>query len=208
MKKYAIVLGLSLIVLPACRKKTWSWRSDNEPEIQEPSSQDGYKKGDKRSLFVDDVDAFVLEEDADPFAAPSPVTMRLTADDDQADAYNYASVSRDGFKTIYFDFDSSDVREDQQEALGFDARHIKSLANKGSTIMIEGHACDYAGSKQYNMQLSQKRAAQIKQMLMSRYDIDARTIKTVGRGCEMCIVPTGSKEQQAPNRRVEFYILK
>src|SRR5919109_4957372 len=51
-------------------------------------------------------------------------------------------------KDIYFDYDKSDIRPDQQSAVQGDAAFLKQHANIGFTV--EGH-CDERGSTEYNL---------------------------------------------------------
>ncbi|MCL5436502.1 MAG: OmpA family protein [Candidatus Dependentiae bacterium] len=133
-----------------------------------------------------------------------------------AEAKRSAEQRKHGLKTIYFDFDRYTIRKDQEAALNHNLAIIKKLVAKkeakhGQNIAIklvsEGHACRYAGSDVYNMVLSEKRARAVTNWLV-KHGIKRTYIKVVGRGYELCIVPEGSKEEQAPNRRVELYVLK
>ena len=208
MKKSLFVAILLLAVVPSCffkRKKTCTPTRDSYEDAN-GNVPSGYKKGDKKSLFVDDVDAFVLEDESDPFAAmPNDSTLRLIeADADQA--WMSRAENSQNLKTVYFDFDQYLLRADQQEAFNFNLKQIKKLVDSGTMIVVEGHACKSAGSSVYNMMLSQKRA-QIGADFLISHGIPANKVKVVGRGNEMCIVSDGSREQQAPNRRIELYAL-
>lgn len=205
MKKIVIPLALCLVVLPGCRKKTWfSWKSKDDKSA-EVYGQDG-TKGSKKSLFVDDVDAFVLEDEADPFAHQvSSVNMKLVADRDEA--YDEHAASKQGFKTIYFDYDKYDIRSDQHESISYNVQKIAEEVRQGHTVVIEGHACEYARDEKYNMMISDHRAQAVKNLLVKKYRLADHLLKPVGRGCSVPRVEGGTREQQAPNRRVEFYVL-
>ena len=107
---------------------------------------------------------------------------------------------------MYFEFNKYRVQElqpDQKPVLAHNVQVLKKLSDKGYRISIEGHACDSAGSTEYNMMLSEDRARAVKQALEQK---GVRgEILYVGYGCEHLIVPTGDRRQQAPNRRVEIY---
>lgn len=188
------MLALVLLIpfLPACWRRKPSHVHNEEVVV--------YQTEAKKPLFVEDVEAFELSEDADPFAGVDQ-TSGMTYND-----VSMADQVRSEFKTIYFDFDRSAIRPDQRAALELNLARIKKATNQGSKVMIEGHACNSAGSTQYNLMLSEKRAQVVADYLIKQ-GVSASMIQTVGRGDTMCMVKGGTQEQQAPNRRVEFYIL-
>jgi NitT/TauT family transport system substrate-binding protein len=118
-------------------------------------------------------------------------------------------------KNIRFLFEpnSSDLDVSQQSNLtSMDA--IKNLlkVSPGSTLLLRGHVDNAkvdefrrAGGEAYlrqqalkAMELSRKRAAEIKRLLVEKYGIDAARVDVVGRGWEE---PMGADSDQ--NRRVE-----
>lgn len=76
--------------------------------------------------------------------------------------------------------------------------------NPDSNITIEGHT-DSQGQRQYNMDLSQKRAESVKAQLVSR-GVAADRIKTVGVGPDRPIADNKSADGRANNRRVEIIV--
>ena len=78
--------------------------------------------------------------------------------------------------------------------------------NPRSTFSIEGHT-DSFGLPAYNLKLSQARAEAVKAWLVTNMKLNPANIKTKGFGSSQLIKPaTGTREQQAPNRRVEIVI--
>ncbi|MBC6999489.1 OmpA family protein [Cytophaga sp. FL35] len=75
--------------------------------------------------------------------------------------------------------------------------------NKSLNLKIVGHT-DSDGDDQKNMQLSQKRAASVKNALVSIYNISSDRLTTEGKGETEPIGNNGSVEGKAQNRRVEF----
>jgi outer membrane protein OmpA-like peptidoglycan-associated protein len=68
-------------------------------------------------------------------------------------------------------------------------------------VVIEGHT-DATGSDDYNLSLSQRRAASVKQYLISVHGIDAARLEAVGLGKTR---PLYAADPFAPeNRRVQF----
>lgn len=76
--------------------------------------------------------------------------------------------------------------------------------NPDSNITIEGHT-DSQGQRQYNMDLSHKRAESVKGQLVSR-GVAGDRIKTVGVGPDRPIADNKSAEGRANNRRVEIIV--
>ena len=72
-------------------------------------------------------------------------------------------------------------------------------ANPMLLVEIRGF-CDYTGTDEYNLQLSNVRAERVKKELVEVHGIDAKRIGTNGKG--RIIEP---KAKYRPNRRVEFH---
>jgi len=66
---------------------------------------------------------------------------------------------------------------------------------------LEGHT-DSRGSDAYNIDLSTRRAAAVKQKLAADYGIDAERISSVGYGESRPIASNQTDEGRARNRRV------
>ncbi|MFZ5471344.1 MAG: OmpA family protein [Myxococcota bacterium] len=69
-------------------------------------------------------------------------------------------------------------------------------------LTIEGHA-DERGTEEYNLQLSNRRAASVKRYLTD-LGVSASALETVGYGEERPAVGASTEEAWAANRRVEF----
>jgi OOP family OmpA-OmpF porin len=77
-------------------------------------------------------------------------------------------------------------------------------------IMIEGHT-DNVGAQKYNMNLSQKRAEAVKNVLVKKYRIDPSRLTAKGFGPTKPIADNKTKAGRQENRRVEAsaeYIVK
>jgi peptidoglycan-associated lipoprotein len=106
-------------------------------------------------------------------------------------------------KTVYFDYDRSEIKGDQKADLEKSAEFLKSDKAKGRTILIEGH-CDERGTLEYNMALGQRRADSVKAFLVSR-GVDGSKLATLSRGKEAPAVQGTGEEVWKKNRRCEFY---
>src|SRR6202049_95479 len=65
-------------------------------------------------------------------------------------------------KDVYFDYDKSDIRGDQQSSIQSDAQFLGQHSNVNFTV--EGH-CDERGSTEYNLALGDQRAVSVKTAL-------------------------------------------
>ena len=81
---------------------------------------------------------------------------------------------------VYFDFDKSNIRDDQVSRIEANAAFLKS--NRGTSITIEGN-CDERGTNEYNMALGERRAQRAKKYL-SNLGIAENRMNTVSYGEE------------------------
>jgi peptidoglycan-associated lipoprotein len=107
-------------------------------------------------------------------------------------------------KDVYFDYDKSDLRPDQQAAIQADAQFLSQHSNINFTI--EGH-CDSRGSTEYNLALGDQRASSVKNALVAAGVATGR-IKTISYGKEkpFCMEENEACWQQ--NRRGHFVYQK
>jgi peptidoglycan-associated lipoprotein len=176
LSRVAVLLVAVPLALSACKKKP----AAVEPEPQIPTSTATPPSTNNTA-----------DEDAAPRAAAEAVRKAIEA-------------ARSALlETIFYDYDSDDLRSDARATL--DAKLRVLNANPSLRIRIEGH-CDERGTDQYNLALGRRRAAQAKQYLLDR-GIDASRIETVSYGRERPVVQGGTEEAFAQNRRGEFQII-
>jgi peptidoglycan-associated lipoprotein len=65
-------------------------------------------------------------------------------------------------RSIYYDYDKYDVKDEYKPLLQAHARYLSQ--NRNAKMLIQGN-CDERGSREYNIALGQKRADGIKKML-------------------------------------------
>jgi outer membrane protein OmpA-like peptidoglycan-associated protein len=103
-----------------------------------------------------------------------------------------------------YEYDSADLRPEAIEQLQKLGELIRR--NPRATFSIEGHT-DSTGSPEYNLTLSERRAAAVRDWLVANLQIAPERIQTRGFGSSRLIVPADrSIDEQAPNRRVEIVI--
>jgi len=100
-------------------------------------------------------------------------------------------------KDVYFDYDKSDIRADQQSSLQADAQFLGQHTSINFTI--EGH-CDERGSTDYNLALGDKRANAVKDALTAA-GVSAGRIKTISYGKEKPFCTESNEACWQQNRR-------
>jgi peptidoglycan-associated lipoprotein len=107
-------------------------------------------------------------------------------------------------KDVYFDYDKSDIRADQQASIQADAQFLNQ--HSGVNFTVEGH-CDERGSTEYNLALGDQRASSAKNALTSA-GISAGRIKTISYGKEKPFCTESNEACWQQNRRGHFVYQK
>ena len=122
-----------------------------------------------------------------PPPPPPPPTPSVTDED----------LFSQNIKDVYFDYDKSDLRGDQQSSIQADAQFLGQHSN--INITIEGH-CDERGSTDYNLALGDQRASAVKNALTT-LGINASRIKTISYGKEKPFCTESNEACWQQNRR-------
>ena len=80
---------------------------------------------------------------------------------------------------VAFPFNQSDVQASQMPSLEHVANYLKN--NPDASITVNGYASP-EGTEEYNLQLSQRRADAVKNILVDKYGIAASRINAIGHG--------------------------
>jgi len=102
----------------------------------------------------------------------------------------------------FFDLDSSQIREDSKAALQKDAEWMKRWTS--TKVSVEGH-CDSRGTAEYNLALGERRAAAVRDYLVS-LGIPTERVQTVSKGKEQPFCADESEGCWTQNRRGHFII--
>ena len=105
---------------------------------------------------------------------------------------------------MYFDYDKSDIRSDQQSSVQSNAQFLGQHPN--INITIEGH-CDERGSTDYNLALGDQRASAVKNVLVT-LGVNAGRIKTISYGKEKPFCTESNEACWQQNRRGHFVFQK
>ncbi len=107
-------------------------------------------------------------------------------------------------RTIYFDFESSEVATSSRELIYFLTN--KLVTNLQYSIELIGHTSN-EGTDEFNQNLSNERAKAVSKYFIE-FGITQNRISTTGVGENQPLVTEGTDEEIAKNRRVEIYFVK
>jgi peptidoglycan-associated lipoprotein len=108
-------------------------------------------------------------------------------------------------KTIYFDFNKAELRDDGMNELADVAQALK--ADPNALLELQGFA-DARGSARYNYQLTRERVDVVVRYLVQRHGIDLRRLHAVGMGkVAMAAGEKPNRETFAKSRRVELRVV-
>ncbi|HMA11222.1 MAG TPA: peptidoglycan-associated lipoprotein Pal [Steroidobacteraceae bacterium] len=103
-------------------------------------------------------------------------------------------------RVIYFDFDSSDIRNEYVDVI---AAHGRFLAGNATVrVRLEGHT-DERGSREYNIGLGERRAQTVRRALALQ-GVQESQITTVSYGEERPAAAGSDENAYSKNRRVEI----
>jgi peptidoglycan-associated lipoprotein len=147
-----------------------------------------------------------VTEEAKLDEAPVEVEETWTAAPQKEEVPEVMSIdelNRQGvLKTVYFDFDKYDLREDTITVLKGNAQWLRE--NPTFKITLEGH-CDERGTIEYNLELGAKRANAVQDYL-ANLGLESEQFKMISYGEERPADPGHNEEAWTKNRRVEFVI--
>ena len=103
-------------------------------------------------------------------------------------------------RSVYFDYDSYDVKPEFRPLVEAHARYL--LSNKNRRLLIQGNT-DERGGSEYNLALGQRRADSVRK-LMSSMGVPESSIESVSLGKEKPKATGSSEEAWAENRRADL----
>jgi outer membrane protein OmpA-like peptidoglycan-associated protein len=231
MKKISLLVLALVVVLPGCGKKKESSqpvkrntvakyadipRDEDIEDITElDEDMDSDSDSEDMDLDFDDLDIDDLLKDLEEGEDQDISIEDEYSSEDNLEAFNWIDAQTDDeFRKLYFSFNHYGISADQKDAVAYDVEQIKQLLSEADsaqpTVVVEGHACQ-EGTPAYNLALSEKRAKNVADLFVAA-GIDKKLVKVVGRGQECPVVINGktingSREDRAPNRRVEVRVI-
>ncbi len=139
---------------------------------------------------------------ATPPPAPPPPEAPAPQVDEYARLKSMASDEIDRLNllgVVYFDLDSSDLREGDKAVLAKNAEVLKKF--DFLRVTVEGHA-DERGTVEYNLALGERRARSVHEYLIS-LGVPGDRLKPVSYGKEIPACTESTEDCWARNRRVK-----
>ena len=143
----------------------------------------------------------ILEQRLPMSLVTESVTDTSVSDRGDSSALNVSS-------DVLFDFDSDKVKDSDSKLINGIANELKKSA-AGQKVTVEGHTDD-EGDEKYNVDLSNRRAESVKNVLEPKVKGSGISFETKGLGESQPILPNRTasgdaiKKNQAKNRRVSF----
>lgn len=156
----------------------------------------------KSKLFVFVFASFLVQSACtkDEEAMQNPVKANENA---SADAGGISADAMSSFTPIYFDFDSSVVKDTYHDQL---VKVSEAMKPEHASVKVGGH-CDERGTREYNLALGSRRASEVKNTLVQMGVSEAK-ISTVSYGKEKPAVEGHDEAAWSKNRRAEFEVNK
>ena len=199
-------ISVSPDTIQAGQSATLSWQTSNATDVSIDGIGAVQPSGSQQ---VNPTDSTTYHLTAKGSGGTQDATTRLTVAPPAATTAPPPSATEEDLfgqtvKDVYFDYDKSDLRADQQTAIQSDAQFLNQHSNINFTV--EGH-CDSRGSTEYNLALGDQRASSVKSALLSA-GVSANRVKIISYGKEkpFCMEENESCWQQ--NRRGHFVYQK
>lgn len=103
-------------------------------------------------------------------------------------------------RTIYFDFDSSNIRSEFVSVLRAHAEFLS--VNPSMRLTLEGH-CDERGTREYNLALGERRAQMVRRFMLAE-GVNPAQLDDISYGEERPVDPGQGETAWSRNRRVEL----
>lgn len=140
-------------------------------------------------------------------AAPAPAPMTSAVETSTVDAGARMMVdelsdpnSPLAKRTVYFDFDKSDIKPEARQIIEHHAKYL--AAHPNTNIVLQGHA-DERGTREYNLGLGERRARAVQQV-MTLMGVSASQLELVSYGEERPAAMGHDESAWSLNRRVEL----
>ena len=103
-------------------------------------------------------------------------------------------------RSIFYDYDKYDVKDEYKPLLQAHARYLAQ--NRGAKMLIQGN-CDERGSREYNIALGQKRADGVKKLLQLM-GVQESQVESVSLGEEKPRCTEQTEDCYSKNRRSDM----
>lgn len=212
--------AVALMAVTGCATKNWV-NTQTAPIVDKTNNLEDRTAENNRNIH--DVDARatagILQAQNSANAATtnaqnaqqSANTAQTSATDavNRADSLGQVVKGLDNYRqladiTVNFGFDKSNLTRDSKDTLDGFAPQLGSA--RGFILEITG-GTDSVGSREYNYDLSNRRADAVVQYLASKYNVPAHKFYLIGIGKDREVAPNNTAEGRRQNRRVEIRLL-
>jgi OmpA-OmpF porin, OOP family len=135
------------------------------------------------------------------FVESAAMDANMVTVDASAMARGIASEGHVALYGILFDTDKTDIKPESAATITEIAKFLKQDA--GVKLYVVGHT-DNVGTYDYNLGLSQRRAASVVAELTTKHGIAVARLKPAGSGPLSPLAPNDTEDGRAKNRRVEL----
>lgn len=158
-------------------------------EWEDVSRLDSRELDGQEEPFIPPVDVLQIEEDG---------FLELT---ERAPAGPKLQIPE--LTTVYFDFDTSIIRTDQEWTLRNNAEYL--LVHPEVRVEVQGH-CDERGTESYNLALGDRRAQSVRAYLTAA-GVEPERVYTISYGEAVPAAEGQTEAAYSQNRRAEFWII-
>jgi len=182
----ALVMGVALIGMPGCSKKSVQSGGDSQSAqgMAKGGSSDGSRSGvgSFPDTGVQSGGGELRGLDKNPSEERVGSGTMLAKVDPSSSAGRQMDEFRAeaGLRDVFFAYDSWTISEEERQALNRNAEWMKS--NSSALVKVEGH-CDERGTSAYNLVLGEKRAKAARNYLVE-LGVSANRLSVVSYGKE------------------------
>ena len=215
-----IAAAVALVGVTGCTTKNYV-KSQTAPIVEHTNQLDQRTAENNRALHdVDDRATAGIKQAqgaADQAAQNAQSATKAAGDADvaandavhRADSLDSVVKGLDSYKplanvTVNFGFDKANLTKDEQAKLD---QFAQQLGTAKSYILEVTGGTDSVGSKEYNYELSNRRADAVVQYLASKYGVAAHRFYLIGIGKDKEVAPNNTAAGRKENRRVEVQLL-
>ncbi|GDY28212.1 MULTISPECIES: OmpA family protein [unclassified Agarivorans] len=180
MNNKSLIVAAAILALTACSQSAETYKAETANYDRQDQDSDGVIN--ERDLCPDTEEGAAVDNDG---------------------CSEFQSID-DGYELmVFFGHDSSKLTGEFEPQLQQVADFMQKYPEV--KISVEGYA-SASGSKSYNLKLSKRRAASVRQQLITDYAVPAERIELEAIGEEELLVAGDSEQSEAANRRARIFV--
>lgn len=212
--------AFSLVLTTGCTTKNYA-RSQTQPVVQQTNELDQATGGDSRNIKDTDqrLQSSIQQTQNNANQAHQNADNATQAANGAQQAGQEAVNRADNLAGVISNLENYKQVADVSVTFGFNKSNLTradrdqldqfgtQLANSKNYILEVTGGTDSVGSKEYNYQLSDRRAMAVVQYLASKYNIPAHKFYLIGLGKDQEVAPNNTAAGRQKNRRVQIQLL-